>query len=792
MFESDRLASETLGALRRYSIEDRGAVAAVLKRATRIEADLSSGLDQRGTRLVSRIAAVEKHLTLEVVSGRFRDKLYYLFSFDLGSQRYFFSGKASGRSDRARLVVPFPTRLYSVERRSTKRRRPRYRHEAKISSGKARGSAQVLDISEGGLGLQMSFALAENLSEEFSILRGQSESQFARRRHSEAIPEAPGWVRVGVSTSHVPEAVQVVERSVSERELLGDSGFTEESDVPGLRSEVVNFRNQVGQCVVGLLDSNSNVESATGFLVPAAWGQVKESLSALAMTLLATMSSLGRASAVLRYDGTNRAGESYIDPECRSPGREYLRFRFSRGAQDLIAALRYLRSRTGNPVVVVSTSLAAVEARKALSERAKGVAGWVSVVGVADLQSTLRAVTGGIDYERGLAKGIRFGHQEIFGVEADMDLTAADALESGMARVEDSRRDMARISVPISWLHADRDSWIDYAAVRELLACGSRGSRKLIRVPTGHRLSSGPRSMGVLRLAAGEAVSMVVGAPVEGTSPTRELLRAKRSQELERIEAPAIDERQFWKDYLLGRQRVFGMRLLCQTSAYQDFMNAQVEQLGDASSGSIVDLGAGLGSLASGLASRSKRPLRLVEVDIVREALLDLGERRDGRDTCDPCLVVADLELGPGLALPFANEQFDGCVASLLIGYLRAYRPVLCEAFRVLRPGGRIVVSSLHHDSDPAVLYEGGVRDFVTDEARASLTGDDIEAFEPGVRDQLNIGAQLFRLAELGRYRFFSAEELSKALLSAGFTGVATQQALGNPAQAIVATAVRP
>ena len=41
--------------------------------------------------------------------------------------------------------------------------------------------------------------------------------------------------------------------------------------------------------------------------------------------------------AVIRFDGTNRRGESHVDPECRSPGHEYLHFTFSQAVRDIQA-----------------------------------------------------------------------------------------------------------------------------------------------------------------------------------------------------------------------------------------------------------------------------------------------------------------------------------------------------------------------------------------------------------------------------------------------------------------------
>jgi SAM-dependent methyltransferase len=55
-------------------------------------------------------------------------------------------------------------------------------------------------------------------------------------------------------------------------------------------------------------------------------------------------------------------------------------------------------------------------------------------------------------------------------------------------------------------------------------------------------------------------------------------------------------------------------------------------------------------------------------------------------------LYVADL----GAALPFAEAEFDDVVASLVLHYVEDWSGPLAELRRVLKPGGRLIVSVIH------------------------------------------------------------------------------------------------
>ncbi|MGW6704946.1 class I SAM-dependent methyltransferase [Streptomyces sp. NPDC054956] len=111
---------------------------------------------------------------------------------------------------------------------------------------------------------------------------------------------------------------------------------------------------------------------------------------------------------------------------------------------------------------------------------------------------------------------------------------------------------------------------------------------------------------------------------------------------------------------------------------------------GDVAGRRILDAGCGSGALSAALRDRGA----VVTGIDASAGMLVLARRRLGDDAA---LHQVDLR-GP---LPFADGEFDGVVASLVLHYLEDWEPVLAELRRVLGPGGRLIASVDH----PFVAY---------------------------------------------------------------------------------------
>jgi SAM-dependent methyltransferase len=112
---------------------------------------------------------------------------------------------------------------------------------------------------------------------------------------------------------------------------------------------------------------------------------------------------------------------------------------------------------------------------------------------------------------------------------------------------------------------------------------------------------------------------------------------------------------------------------------------AMLSLAGDVAGRRILDAGCGAGPLFAALRERGA----IVTGFDKSEGMLELARRRLGDDAD---LLLAEL----GGPLPFPDDTFDDVTASLVLHYLEDWGPALAELRRVLKPGGRLIVSVDH------------------------------------------------------------------------------------------------
>lgn len=139
------------------------------------------------------------------------------------------------------------------------------------------------------------------------------------------------------------------------------------------------------------------------------------------------------------------------------------------------------------------------------------------------------------------------------------------------------------------------------------------------------------------------------------------------------------------------------------TADYDDFATAYVHQnehglfnawyerpevlrlAGDVEGRRVLDAGCGHGPLFRELRTRGA----VVSGFDLSPAMVELARQRLGDD--------ADVRVGDLAApLPYADHEFDLVVVSLALHYVEDWGPTLKELRRVLRPGGRLIVSVIH------------------------------------------------------------------------------------------------
>ena len=125
---------------------------------------------------------------------------------------------------------------------------------------------------------------------------------------------------------------------------------------------------------------------------------------------------------------------------------------------------------------------------------------------------------------------------------------------------------------------------------------------------------------------------------------------------------------------------------------------AMVELAGDVRGRRVLDAGCGSGPLFEDLRARGA----IVTGFDSSQVMLELARQRLGDDAD---LHVADLSQ----PLPFADGAFDDVVVSLVLHYLRDWTAPLAELRRVLKRGGRLLLSVNHprilESSDPDADY---------------------------------------------------------------------------------------
>ena len=825
---SEPIVETSLRGLHPESIDDATQIRALLERARRSGSILHRGLNASidlETALIERIDDVNLVLSAPNFERLANGQVFLNFNCD--GRPYFFATTRAAPFLGDRLTVRIPDTVFYSERRDRPRWPPDrergdpWRVEVGLDGG-GRLEGRVEDLSPGGLGLLLRGEPATSPRSPLRVrfLDGRESGREARLqlRNSQPVAGQTGWTRVGLVRTPAPIAAPIEPeyrssildescpesaplrtdaRSAADTMLrparVADSGSGE--------PRVLRFENRRGEEIVALLDSWGDTRGAPAVVIPNGWGQTKEALLPLARTVVAAFRAAAEPVSVLRFDGIRKRGESHNDPECRVPGREHHHFVFSQGVEDIDAVVNFLHESPEfgpSSLILVSFSAAAIEARKALArDRGRRIDGWVCVVGSPDLQSMTRSISGGVDFAAGYERGLRFGFQELLGVVVDIDRIAADSGEHEMIFIEDSRRDLAEIRVPISWFHGQYDAWVDLDRVRDILSQGDTRKRRLIVIPAGHQLKTSRQASETFQCVAREVGRMSLTRDLPPVAVSSQEIRRLRLAEHRRLPQLDPDLQSFWRDYLIGRDRSLGIELLASGSAYRSMMDLQIRSLALQPGDRVADLGSGTGAFELQLAHWRERPasLRITSFDYVIEALQRarnrLSKRPEGRDLAVGYL-EADLDLVRARqAIPAGSERFDAVIASLLLSYLERPDLVLAEVYRLLRPGGRLVVSSLCTDADISRLYVESLAEFQVGAAGADLPELRRVGLDRVARNFLNDAARILDLEEAGAFHFWEPDELAGIVARAGFGQIETRRSLGTPPQAVVLVARR-
>lgn len=612
-----------------------------------------------------------------------------------------------------------------------------------------------------------------------------------------------------------------------------------------LKSLPVSYRNPSGHRISALLNATQFNVEAPVVIVPPAFGKKKETLAPFVATLLTNFARVGRDVVTLRYDGINRPGESFNEMDDPPRGYEMLRYRLRQGVSDLETTLDYVENNpyfTACAVVVFTASMSSIDARKLLAGSRRGsVDLWVSFMGVPAAQTTLSNILAGTDIVGNYRLGIPNGVRGMLGHLIDMDTLAADLIAEKYAYLTDARVDMAAVSTPLLWIVGRHDHWVDRDEVADLMSVAGAnadadaaagqgaGERELVEIPTGHNLRSSDDAIRSFMLTSEYIHRRLFGSEMTAVAPAKEDVIDLVAAERERLESPrpvAVEE--YWRAYLLGSgEGSEGYDFYRNLRDFREFLRLEAELISVEDGDRVADLGCGTGLLTEVLlqriaaavpdagapgtaaawtkaekteaagrkkASLAETPPRVsvTAVDLVPDALEKTKQKCDrlfetnvGLENVEMFYLARNLEPRKGDATGFPPASFDKILASLFISYLEHPEEMMDEFYRLLAPGGRLLVSSMRPDSDVSTIFTEYVD---TVRAETGVAGGDLDSAQA----MLNEAATLFELEEEGLFYFYTAEELEKLFRRSGFQRIATRRSLGTPPQAIIVTGEKP
>jgi ubiquinone/menaquinone biosynthesis C-methylase UbiE/pimeloyl-ACP methyl ester carboxylesterase len=757
----------------------------------------------------------------EVIPVTTSDTLFVSFSYD-GSNHYFSAVprwvRDPGGGGTA-IGVPVPRQIHRSDNRSARRRT--VTRDARISlrvedhDGTEPGVDSVLDgeiIDIGRRGFRCRLQVpADTLSllgvgrpVSFRTSASIGMPEFGRIRHLDVVERVAGVATVELGIEAGVRRGTVVAETIDPGEWAVRLGVSPGPDpgghVPAYSSRV-EYRNRRGERIVGLVNRVEGTGDPLVVIIPPAFGKKKETLAPLAASICFNFSRVGASVVVLRYDGVNRPGESHNDVVDPVRGYEMLSYRPSQGVEDMRGALDFVWSHPAfrpSRVILVTASMSSVDARKLLLAEGERVTAWVSLMGVPAARTTLMNVLAGTDIIANAQAGIRNGVRGMLGHFVDMDTLARDLIDEGYAFITDARFDLARVPVPVLWIVGAYDHWVDPTEVEDIMSVESGYPRRLVRIPTGHNLRTSDDAAEAFRMIAAfcmESADHSGDAVVPPRDAVLRLIESEREAVFRPLAASEVVT--YWHEYLLGTGGTSeGYDFYGRLDEYREFVARQVALADPRPGHRIADMACGTGLVTrqilrtiAGAApggDPALRETRIDAVDLVPDALARARGKCEAVVAEYPPLrevsiayIEGDLEANDDIPEPPA-EGYDAIIASLFISYVLDPVRLLLRFHRMMRPGGRIVVSSMRPDSDVSTIFTRYV------EGLEAAGGDD--AALSSAREMLNEAASLFELEEDGHFRFFDDTELGMLLIRAGFRDVEVVAALGTPPQGFIAT----
>lgn len=402
---------------------------------------------------------------------------------------------------------------------------------------------------------------------------------------------------------------------------------------------VVNYKNTLGNRVAAILDASFDlrdepppVDIAIAIVTP--FQVRKEVFGLLARTLADNFKALGVNGVICRFDMTHTVGESYMNPELEAKGHPYLHWTFSDCEADIHGSLKYLERRFQPKYrALVTYSIGAIPTRRLLADGHEPKTDlWIAPFGCPDGQDMLKNFLAGADLFQQYLDGKKMEYYLSAGRFVDPNVSIPDAVKRGMGFIEDARKDMEKITIPVTWILGAYDYIVTRQRVRQMLNAPGGGVREIIELKAGHFLKSGPEAIESYKLIAETIFKHLFHMDRPAVEPDLALFTRQAEAEWGRVKRLKIaNAEEFWRGHLFGTSsEMEGYDILLYNQDYVEFIEEQAKLLDLQGGLRVADIGCGTGNLSlSALKSARINGARLDLFcsDLVPEALQRTREK---------------------------------------------------------------------------------------------------------------------------------------------------------------------
>jgi ubiquinone/menaquinone biosynthesis C-methylase UbiE/esterase/lipase len=547
-----------------------------------------------------------------------------------------------------------------------------------------------------------------------------------------------------------------------------------------IKSDFLTYKNSNDKRIVGVYDHIARSKKNKPFIIiPPAFGETKA--DSLSMSYFLVMNGFN----VLRYDATNHSGESDGD---------IINFTMEEGRQDLVAGLEFLEKEFGaEEVGVVAKSLGwRVALRAALQDRRINYI--LGIGGVVDLQKTLKTV-----YHEDLVDMVlnntykSWKLNDIFGFEISRNFLES-AIQDDYHTIRNTKSDFNKLTIPTSFLHAENDVWVEVDDMKKIMSKEKYNTCVQIIPHAMHQIDENPlAALTVLRLTVVNCMKYLSGKHRDSDKVIKPDIRSVAKQKrlekkrLQPYELTKNMEKQFWQKYLVKYSCINKIK------DYNEYLDSIVNLLGGIGNGEVVlDAGCGPGYLGAWLLANSKNESHsYVGIDFIMPVLKKARTAHNklianiskqefsGAQDYKLSYICSDLDRSwnskKSYKICFQDNVYDKVCSSLLVSYLKSPLVFLKECYRIIKPGGKIIVTTLKPYADLSQIY----RNFTTQ----TKSKKDIE----NARRLLSSAGMIKIKESQGYYRFYSEENLIQLLRRARFRNIKCYRTFGNQINLAVA-----